>query len=167
MTKLFLAPLVLAAVVLSGCADCSRDPSQVGLGCATANLTTGVYEEDDAKIRREIAALEARRSLLEEEATRYRADANRLRGERQAYARRVAALTFETATLNRQVADLNSRADVNRQQLAQLRAQERDLSTQVLDLSERGDPGDAAEVERLNARIAALQTQIRQIAQAS
>lgn len=151
------------AGLLAGCADCSRDPSQVGLGCATGNLVTGVYTEDDAKIQREIDALDARRGLLESEAERYRQQAAQLRGQRQAYARKVSALARETAQVNAQVADLNRRQGVDRQRLAELRQQERDLSGRVLDLSEGGAENEA-EIKRLNDRIGRLKTQIRNLA---
>ncbi|MEM0990195.1 MAG: hypothetical protein AAGK00_15070 [Pseudomonadota bacterium] len=167
MPKFIHVPLVLGALALAGCADCSRDPSQVGLGCATANLTTGVYQEDDAKIRREIAALDARRGLLEEQAALYRADAQRLRGARRTYAQRLANLNSQTAALNQQVSDLNRRTDVNRQELLDLRAEERRLSGEVLALGESGGSEDQAEIDRLNARVAALQDQIRRLARAS
>lgn len=160
-----LSLVLVASAALAGCADCSRDPSQVGLGCATANLASGVYEEDDAKIRREIAALEARRAELDAEAARYQAEADRLQGERQRYARRVAQLNQETAALNRQVADLNRQGDVDQARLAALRAEERALSDQVLALSRSG--GDQGEIDRLNGRIAALKEQIRRLVAAS
>jgi predicted nuclease with TOPRIM domain len=151
----------LALSFLGGCADqCSRDPSQVGLGCATVNLATGVYEADDAEIRREIAALDARRSELEDEAARLATEAQRLSGERRASAERLAALNRETAALNRRLADASNRERADQRRLSELRAREAELSRGVLRVSADETGADPRDIARLTAERDALRREI-------
>lgn len=158
------AAAIVTALSLGGCSDCSRDPSQVGLGCATVNLVGGVYEEDDAAIRREIAALEARRDALRDEADRLSAEASRLSGERRAAADRLARLNRETADMNARLERLSRRDDVSPARAAELRDREESLSRQVL----AADPdSSSAEIARLEAEKAALLASIDQILAAS
>lgn len=154
----------MTALFLGGCSDCSRDPSQVGLGCATANLVGGVYEEDDAEIRREIAALEARRAALQDEADRLSAEATRLRGQRQAAASRLARLNRETAEMNARLERLSRRDNTSPARVAELRDREESLSRRVL----AADPSASSdEIARLEAEKAALLASIDQILAAS
>ncbi len=150
---------ILAALGLAACAG-TRDPSEAKLFDAIGNLATGVYEEDDAAIRREIAAMEARRGEMQEEAARLAAEASRLQGQRRAAAERVGRLNAETARMNAQIAELTERERGDRARIADLRAEERALSEQVLDAATAG--GDATEVDiaRLEARRARLQADI-------
>lgn len=159
MNTVFLTAALLGALALSGCSDCSRDPSQArGLGCATGNLVGGVYTEDDAKIEREIAALEARHEALLAEADRLKARANSLSGERRAAAQRLAALNAETARMNARLSELNERASAPRDNVAALRAREARLSREVLAADENSV--SQAEINRLSAERANLEADI-------
>jgi len=160
-----LAPFAGAAL-LAGCAtDCSRDPSQVGLGCAVSNLATGVYREDDAAIEREIAQTRERALFLEAEAERLAAEAQRLEGERRAVATRLAALNRETAQASRRLADLSAREGADQARLAELRARQRRLADDLLERSRAPASADAAEIARLEAERAVLEAEIVRLLQ--
>lgn len=140
------APIILlVSFTLLGCAP-SRDPSEVGLLGATYNLVGGVYEEDDAKIRREIEALEARRLLLEDEADRLAAEAERLSGQRRAKAERLSKLNAETAAMNARLSELSRLKGQNEARVAALREQERSLTNEVI----AAGSGNASESEIAN-----------------
>lgn len=149
------------SLLLAGCADCSRDPSQVGLACAAKNTMDGTYREDDAKIQRQIAALEARREALEAESVRLQEEAQALRGQRRAAARRLSRLNAETAEMNRRLAELSRRDAADPARVAALREREQNLSRAVLD----ADEGSAtqAEIARLEAERASIMASIQQL----
>lgn len=152
---------VTGALMLAGCADCSNDPSQVGLACAAKNTIDGTYREDDAKIQRQIAALEARRESLEAEAMRLDREARALRGERQAATRRLARLNAETAEMNGRLEELSRRQAVSPAQVDALRGREERLSRAVLRADE--ESVTQAEIARLEAERASLEASIQQL----
>ncbi len=155
--RLVLAGLALPALMgLGACSNCSDDPSQAGLGCAVVNTQTGVYEARDAEIRAEIAALEARRDSLAREARRLSAEAARLQGESARAAERLSTINQRTSRMHAELADLTRKEQVDRGRLALLQAQAADLADEL----EGADVGDQAEIERLEAERARLQSEI-------
>lgn len=164
---LIIAGLIGAtALPLSGCMDCSRDPSQVGLGCATANLVGGVYEEDDAKIREEIRATDARTAYLREENARLNREANQLAGQRRNLTRRLAALNGETAQLSQQVADLYRRGRRDAE-LRELRERTQRLADEEAELNARSAAVKEAELRGLEAERDAIRRDINRLLAAS
>lgn len=156
------AIVLLSAGLVTACADCERDPSQVsGLGCAIYNEEAGIYREDDAVIQREIASLEARAETLQADAERLNAEASKLAGQRQRAVRRLATLKSQTAALAANLANLHDRENADRAELARLRDQERRVSRQVIDASESGT--NSGELARLEAEKAALESEIEQL----
>lgn len=165
MRTIALSAGVAALAALAGCAECSRDPSQVGLGCAASNLASGVYEEDDARIQAEIDALAQRRAELRAEASRLRAQAAQLRGQRRASASRLSRLNRDAATLNARIDSLSRRRDADQARLAQLRAEESALSRAVLNADAQGV--SQADIDKLEARRKALVASIERLIAAS
>jgi chromosome segregation ATPase len=150
-----LAVVVLATGGLAACANCTRDPSQAGLGCGVVNLASGVYADDEAALRAELAAAEERATMLRLEADRLAAQQASLDGERRQLAARMERLNGELATSIQELDRLSGAQSVDRQRLAELRAREAALSERQLGVSRAGDvtPAELQALEAQNARL--------------
>jgi len=157
-----LALVVLATGGLAACADCPRDPTQAGLRCGVANIATGVYADDEAALRSELAAASERATLLRLEAERLTADQASLDGERRALASRMARLNSELAGSIQDLDRLSADQEIDRQRLAQLREREATLSQRQLAVS-RTDTVSEAELTALEAQNARLRAEIENL----
>ena len=157
-----VAVVALLAGGLAACADCPRDPNQAGLRCGVANIATGVYADDEAALRQELAAASERATQLRLEAERLTALEASLDGERQQLATRMARLNSELAGTIQDLDRLSAARDVDQQRLAQLREREAALSQRQLGVS-RSDTVAEPELQALEAQNARLRDEIESL----
>jgi len=157
-----LGLVVLLAGGLAACADCPRDPNQAGLRCGVANIATGVYADDEAALRSELAAAKERATLLRLEAERLTADQASLAGERRQLAARMARLNSELAGSISDLDRLAAVQEIDRQRLAELRERESLLSQRQLAVS-RTDTVSEAELTALEGQNARLRAELENL----
>ena len=157
-----LALALLATGGLAACAECPRDPSQAGLRCGVVNIASGVYADDEAALRSDLAAARERAALLRSEAERLTALQASLDGDRQQLAARLARLNDELAASIQDLDRLAADQEVDRQRLAQLREREAALSQRQLGVS-RSDTVAEPELQALEAQNARLRDEIESL----
>lgn len=166
MWRILVAVSAIAFVgLLGGCAHCSGDPSQVGMGCELSNQLTGRYREDNAALQREIAATRARAAELRAERDRNLQRASELSGRRRTLARRLSALNAETAELSDRIATLESQGQASGE-LRRLRERTQSLADAQLALAEKSEIQEAR-LQRLEAEQAAIHQDINRLLGAS
>lgn len=151
--------LVGLAFSASGCADCSRDPGELGMIGAAGCIAGGGYAETDAALQLEIDSTRAYTDELREENRRLEARAEELSGERRRLTRRLARLGTETAELNQQIFRLYEQGNRS-EELRRLRERAQALAEEQLRLGESGDSPQEAELRSLEAQRAAIKRDI-------
>ena len=109
MFRSILPVVALAGLAFSasGCADCSRDPGELGMIGAAGCIAGGGYAETDAALQLEIDSTRAYTDELREANRRLEARAEELSGERRRLTRRLARPRTEAAALNQQISRLS------------------------------------------------------------
>lgn len=153
-----------AALLLSGCSACPRDPNRAGFFCGVNNIVAGVYEEDTARMSDEADSLERLVAELREDNQSLEGEIARLEGQQRVLRERQVTLNQDLAEQIERIEQLQRRRGADRGRLAALDQQVTDLHRRQREFV-AAKPSEASEetLESIKADIEVLQRDIDEI----